>query len=261
MIGMASGELRAGGQVFPHIALGGAGLEYQIEVQISVRTGGLGSSRPWEGQVGIYGTWGQLYWPGVWSADGDPREGFSHVTVDEIPHGGSRVIILTGDDEVRTGFLTVSSEGPGGLPAVSVFLRLYKDGVLIDTVGLIPSYGRLDTGDAYTIPVRRREGEFDTGIACVLLSEERGFDHAYAVIMELYDDQGRRIQGKRLVSAPEDRTTTHFHSARFISEVFPQVFPQVLEHADFVGSVKVYSPFELGVVVMGLRIDYVSNGV
>ena len=92
------------GKLFPQIALGGTGgeFEYRLVVQISNVTSGR-----WEGDVVLLPTEpGRTVWPGEWTVNDISQKGKSSYLIPEIPPHGTTVLSITGGDELYTGGVT-----------------------------------------------------------------------------------------------------------------------------------------------------------
>ena len=239
--------------VFPHIALGGTTLEYKVELQISNMSGGA-----MDGEFSIWPAGLKSSWEGEWSVNGVPKgDRISHF-VDEISSRGSRTYTLTGDSQTRTGTLRVNGFVYADDRQVmsSAFLRVYKHGKLIDSVGILPFYPSHTAYDGFIVPVNYKKGEFDTGVAWVFLETIQGLRVEHWVEVYLYDNNGEHVDNHRMFLTEEWKPQS-FHESKFLSEYFPEV----ANKREFVGSLHFYTPFGYALIGMGLRLDYVQDGI
>lgn len=250
--------------IFPHIVLGGTTLEYKVELQISNMSGGA-----MDGEFSISPTGLKRYWEGEWSVNGVPKG--DHIvhgvpkgvwpvhSVDKIPSRGSRTYTLTGDSQTRTGTLRINGFVYADDRQVisSAFLRVYKHGKLIDSVGILPFYPSHIGYDGFIVPVHYRKGEFDTGVAWVFHGTIEGVRVGYWVEVHLFDNNGKRVDMLRLFLTEEWKSQASLHEAKFLSEYFPEVSNK----EKFIGSLHFYTPFGYALIGMGLRLDYVQDGI
>ena len=257
------------GKLFPQIALGGTGgeFEYRLVVQIS----NVKDDR-WEGDVVLLPTEpGRTIWPGEWAVNGVSQKGKSSYLVPEIPPHGTIVLSITGGDELYTGALLVHSEDSWNRNAsgvsVSVIYHILRDGVLVDAVGVPFNAFHPTENQTIVIPISRKAGEHNTGFAFVLMGGSYRNLHGFHndVLAELYDAEGRRIGGIRYRFNSPAVTIDHVHLARFIDEAFAKHVEEdpdfeAVTKDEFVGSLHLRSSYGSSLSAMGLRLDWLEDG-
>ena len=260
------------GKLFPQIALGGAGqtFEYRLEVQIS-SVGGH-----YTGDIILLPTEpNRETWPGQWYVDGKSRTGFSYYTVRDIPKHGTQILTITGGENVESGALLIHSHNEehnfnrnSDEVAVTVTYQIFRDGRLIDTVGVpYNAFHVTDMRNVIVIPVTKKRGEHNTGFAYVLMGGSYQSTRGYLndVFVELYDAEGRRLGGVRHRYNSSVGEVDHFHLARFVDEAFGRHieadadFKAVLED-EFAGTIRIHSPYGTTLSGIGLRLDWLVDG-
>ena len=257
------------GKLFPQIALGGVGgeFEYRLVVQISNVTSGR-----WEGDVVLLPTEaGQSVWTGEWAVNGESQTGKAAYLIPDIPPHGTTVLSITGAPQLYTGALLVHSEDSWNRNAkgvaVSVTYQVLQDAVLIDAVGVPFNAYHPTENQTIVIPVSRKAGEHNTGFAFVLMggSHRRLSGYHNDVMAELYDDEGRRLGGirDRFNSPPEQ--IDHVHLARFIDEAFARHVEtdpdfDVVTADEFTGTLHLRSAYGSSLSAIGVRLDWLEDG-
>ena len=253
------------GKLFPQIALGGTGgeFEYRLVVQISNVTDGR-----WEGDVVLLPTntsWDDDdNWLGEWAVNGVSQKGKSSYLVPEIPPHGTAVLAITGGTELHTGALLVRSEDSWNRNAkgvaVTVTYQVFRDDALIDAVGVPFNAFHPTENLTIVIPISRKAGEHNTGFAFVLMGGSyrrlNGFHND--VVATVYDDNGTRLVYANLRLGSPPPQIDHLHSAKFIEEIFRDI-PAITAN-DFTGTLHLTSLYGSSLSAMGLRIDWLEDG-
>jgi len=253
------------GKLFPQIALGGAGgeFEYRLVVQVSNVTSGR-----WEGDLVLLPTntsWDDdANWPGEWAVNGISQTGKSSYLVPEIPPHGTTVLSVTGGSELHTGALLIHSDdswnrNAGGV-AVSVTYQVLRDDVLIDAVGVPSNAYHPTENQTIVIPISRKAGDHNTGFAFVLMggSHRRLSGYRNDIVATLYDADGVRLEFANLRLGSPPPQVDHLHSAKFIDEVFRGI--EAVTADEFTGTLHLRSAYGSSLSAMGLRIDWLEDG-
>ena len=259
------------GKLFPHIALGGT--EQEFEYRLRVQISSVGSH--YTGDIVLLPTVrNREIWPGDWYVDGEARTGTTYYTVRDIPKNGTRILTITGGEAVQTGALLVHGHSEddnwkrNSEVAVTVTYQIFRRGHLIDTVGVpYNAFHVTDMRNVIVIPVSKKEGEHNTGFAYVLMGGDYQSTRGYYndVLVELYDDEGRKLGGIRYRHNSSEGEVDHFHKGIFIDEAFGRHadtdldFEAVLED-EFIGTIRIHSPYGTTLSGMGLRLDWLSDG-
>ena len=259
------------GKLFPQIALGGT--EQEFEYRLRVQLSSVGGH--YTGDIVLLPTiHNKEIWPGDWYVDGESRTDTTYYTVRDIPKNGTRILTITGGAEVQIGALLVHGHSEddnwkrNSEVAVTVTYQIFRRGHLIDTVGVpYNAFHATDMRNVIVIPVSKRKGEHNTGFAYVLMGGAYQSTRGYYndVLVELYDDEGRRLGGVRYRHNSSEGEVDHFHKAIFIDEAFGRHtdtdldFKAVLED-EFVGTIRIHSRYGTTLSGMGLRLDWLSDG-
>ncbi|MDE0165814.1 MAG: hypothetical protein OXH92_02240 [Bryobacterales bacterium] len=257
------------GKLFPHVALGGAGeeFEYRLVVQISNVT----SSRLEGDVVLLPSDPRRSIWPGEWAVNGEDQTGKAAYLVSEIPPHGSVVLTITGGEDLHTGALLIHTENSwnrnaGGISA-NVIYQVLRDGALIDTVGVPHNAYHPTQNEVIVLPVSRKSGEHNTGFGFVLMGgSHRHLDgHHNDVLVDLYDNEGSRLGGIRYRFNSPNPGVDHFHLARFVDEAFAQHVEtdadfETVTKEEFVGTLHIQSRYGSSLSAIGLCLDWLEGG-
>lgn len=252
------------GKLFPQIALGGTGgeFEYRLVVQISNVTSGR-----WEGDVVLLPTntsWDDDdNWPGEWAVNGVSQKGKSSYLVPEIPPHGTAALSITGGAELHTGALLVHSEDSWNRNAkgvaVTVTYHVLRNGVLLDAVGVPFNAFHPTENQTIVIPISRKAGQYNTGFAFILMggSYRRLNGYHNDIIATLYDADGAQLKHVALRMGSPPPEIDHLHRARFIDEIFRGI-PAVTAD-EFTGTLHLRSDYGSSLSAMGLRLDWLED--
>lgn len=223
---------------YPQLALGGG---YEAVLIVTNMT-----EIPWNG-TGYLRHQNGAPWPGEWDADGVEQRAGSTFDI-SIPAQGTRQIILTGDSELRAGYLQLDADEGGtnrGL-ALSFFYNLSSEESLVDSVGVAPGIASRQ----HLFPVERARG-INTGFAWAPAQLKVNGSSALQngtppseVELFLFNREGELIRSRLM--------PFEGHFARFFNELFEGI-PQ-----EFVGKLMVEAaePFHLTV----LRLQQTRSG-
>jgi len=213
-------------QWFPHVALGG-GYELILIVTNKLDEPLAGSIVPSQGNFSS--------WTGDFKVDGIPVSSTSF-SFDLPPRGTSR-FVLTGDDQLRAGYLYVSATTPhtGTDMDVTCFYNFREGGKLLDSTGVPRAWG----SEGFRFAVEK-SSTVDTGFAWSAL----GTQNPFSVTLNLYDSGGTLVQTKLLIFEG--------HYSRFFDEVFDDIPDGFVGHVELVG--------EKGLGMTVLRLEWVGSG-
>ncbi len=224
LAGFLSGDARPA--VFPQVALGGG---YRCILLISNKT-----DASWSGRIRLFQS-NQAPWV-VTLADGEAAPEQNSEFALELAAASTRKLLLTTDQPLEAGYLSLSGDGNSGPAdlAVSFFYNYLINGRLADSVG-VPA---LAERSAFTLPVEYGPS-VNTGFAWARNAESSPFN----IVLRLWDGNGSLIQTKQVSYAGQE--------AEFFSEVFDQI-PD-----GFVGRLDIQS--DLPLYLTALRLEYVGS--
>jgi hypothetical protein len=206
--------------VYPQLALGGG---YEVVLFMNNR-----SSDPWSGVVWLNGgAWSKKI---QWTLDGSDQTGKTSFQVMLQPHE-TRKFILAREGNLAIGWLDITPSTTSSLAdlSTSYFYNYFSGKILADSTGVAPS--RLTKAVRFPVEFNSK---VNTGFAVKHSIEPVQFT--------LYDQSGSMLQ----------QTTIAFNQASFVNELFFGV------SSDLVGSVEVYSPTGLSIVV--IRLESIPGG-